>query len=221
MYIVIGGGGKVGIALIEDLTKRGHRVAVIDSRKEVCDYISGQFNNVIVVNGDMTNASALSDLHLEVADRFAAVSGNDEDNLVACELVRTLYKVPVTVARINNPRNYEIAKYFNVDFAIDFTGLVTKVVEEGIQLLNFIPLIPLAKGNFKLVEIKITSKSKVLNKSIKDLKLPENCLLISIMRGDQILIPTGSDKLLKDDYIVALVKADLEEACRKVFDYED
>ncbi len=220
MYIVIAGGGKIGSFLAQSLSLKGHRIALIEKKQETCKYLSENLN-VLIINGDSSDVSVLNELSLEGADRFVAVSGNDEDNLVSCQLAKTLYGVPITIARINDPRNEKISKAFDVNITFNITEFMVKMVEEGILFSDLIPLISLGRGNFVIVEIKIDEYSKVVGKQIKKIKIPEGALLISILRNKDVIIPSGNEILEQGDLIVALVKPEKQENLRKAMNHEE
>jgi trk system potassium uptake protein TrkA len=219
MYIVIAGGGKVGSFLARSLSLKGHQVTIIEKKPEAAEYLSANLN-VLVINGDSTDIKVLNELNLERVDRFVAVSGNDEDNLISCQIAKTLYNVPVTIARINDPRNEKIAKAFDVDIAFNVTDWMVKMIEEEILVPDLTPLVSLGQGNFVIVEIKVDEFSKVVGKQIKDIKIPEGALLISILRGKDLIIPSGNERLEKDDLVLALVKPEKQESLRKALDHE-
>lgn len=219
MYIVIAGGGKVGSFLARSLSLKGHQVTIIEKKPEVAEYLSANLN-VLVINGDSSDINVLNELNLERVDRFVAVSGNDEDNLISCQIAKTLYNVPVTIARINDPRNEKIAKAFDVDIAFNVTDWMVKMIEEEILVPDLTPLVSLGQGNFVIVEIKIDEFSKVVGKQIKDIKIPEGALLISILRGKDLIIPSGNERLEKDDLVLALVKPEKQESLRRALNHE-
>jgi len=219
MYIVIAGGGKVGSFLARSLSLKGHQVTIIEKKPEVAEYLSANLN-VLVINGDSSDINVLNELNLERVDRFVAVSGNDEDNLISCQIAKTLYNVPVTIARINDPRNEKIAKAFDVDIAFNVTDWMVKMIEEEILVPDLTPLVSLSQGNFVIVEIKIDEFSKVVGKQIKDIKIPEGALLISILRGKDLIIPSGNERLEKDDLVLALVKPEKQESLRRALNHE-
>jgi trk system potassium uptake protein TrkA len=219
MYIVIAGGGKIGAFLAKSLSLKGHKITLIEKKPETAKYLSENLN-VMIINGDSSDLSTLSDINLESADRFVAVSGSDEDNLVSCQLAKTLYKVPITIARINDPRNEKVSKAFEVDISLNITDFMVKMVEEGILFSDLIPLISLGRGDFVIVEIKIGEFSKVAGKQIKGLNIPEGALIISILRNKDVIIPSGNEKLEKDDLIVVLVRPEEEESLKKVLNHE-
>ncbi|MGB9855389.1 MAG: potassium channel family protein [Caldisericum exile] len=220
MYIVIGGGGKIGSFLAQSLSSKKHRVVVIEKDEEKAKYLSETLQNVVVIVGDTSDVITLSQIDLDNADRFIAATGRDEDNLVACGLVKTLFKVPITIARINDPRNEKVARAFNVDITINVTEFLVKMAEEGIIYSDLIPLIAIGKGNFIIVEVKIDEHSKVVNKQIKDLNLPEGALIVTIVRDSNLILPSGKESILNGDHLVLLVKPEVESELREILNHE-
>jgi trk system potassium uptake protein TrkA len=220
MYIIIAGGGKIGSFLAQSLSLKGHKITLIEKKEDTCKYLSENLD-VLIINGDSSDVNVLNELNLESANRFVAVSGNDEDNLVSCQLAKTLYNVPVTIARINDPRNEKISKAFDVNITFNITDFMVKMVEEGILFSDLIPLISLGRGNFVIVEIKIDELTKVAGKQIKEIKMPEGSLLISILRNQNIIIPSGNETLQIDDLVIALVKPEKQDNLRKALNHEE
>ncbi|MHC1679350.1 MAG: TrkA family potassium uptake protein [Candidatus Cryosericum sp.] len=216
MYIIIAGGGKVGSYLAHLLVGKGHDVAVIEQSAEACEGLS-DWGKALVINGDCCDMGALIDAGIEKTDQFAAVTGDDADNLVACQLAKVRFKVPLTTARINDPRNEDIFHKFGVDFALNSTNILATVIEEGIIVNDMIPLVSLGKGKATLVELKITSESPVIGKTIRQLTWPAGCVVAAIMHEDDVIFPRGATALTAGDIVVGLVAPEAEEQFRRVF----
>ncbi len=216
MYIVIAGGGKVGSYLAHLLVKKRHSVAVIERNAAACDALS-QWGKALVINGDCCDLSALIDAGIEKTDRFAAVTGDDANNLVACQLAKVRFNVPFTTARINDPRNEDIFHKFGVDFALNSTDILATVIEEGIIVNDMIPLVSLAKGKAMLVELHIAMDSPVAGKTIGELTWPRGCIIVSVLHENDIIFPRGATSLQAGDTIIGLVAPEAEEQFRGVF----
>ncbi len=216
MYIVIAGGGKVGSYLAHLLVNKGHNVAVIEKNPAACDALS-QWGKALVINGDCCDLSALIDAGIEKTDRFAAVTGDDANNLVACQLAKVKFNVPLTTARINDPRNEDIFHKFGVDFALNSTNILATVIEEGIIVNDMIPLVSLAKGKATLVELKIATDSPAAGRTIRELTWPRGCVVVSVIHDNDVIFPRGSTLLQAGDVVVGLVDPEAEEQFRKVF----
>jgi trk system potassium uptake protein TrkA len=216
MYIIIAGGGKVGSYLAHLLVGKGHDVAVIEQDARACAALSN-WGKALVINGDCCDLGALIDAGIEKTDRFAAVTGDDANNLVACQLAKVRFNVPLTTARINDPRNEDIFHKFGVDFALNSTNILATVIEEGIIVNDLIPLVSIAKGKATLVELKVTDDSPVAGKTLRELSWPRGCVVASVVHEGEVVFPRGSTVLSAGDIVVGLVAPEAEEQFRGVF----
>lgn len=216
MYIVINGGGKVGSFLARTLKKRGHDVAIIERREEICKKLAVEIPGCLIINGDGCDMEFQKDAGTEHADVFAAVTGDDDDNLVACRLAKAAFNVPRTVARVNNPKNEKIFHELGID-AVSTTTVIAHIIEEEATIGDVITLLPLKKGKLALVEVELpTDRCKVCNKQVAALGLPEDCVLVSIIRGDDVIIPKGATTLEPGDTVIALTAVDKEEELKQI-----
>lgn len=216
MYVIISGGGKVGSFLARTLKKRGHDVAMIERREELCKKLAVECLGCLIINGDGCDMVFQKDAGVEHADVFAAVTGDDDDNLVACRLAKTAFNVPRTVARVNNPKNERIFHELGID-AVSTTTVIAHIIEEETTIGDVITLLPLKKGKLALVEVELpTDRCKVCNKQIANLGLPEDCVLVSIIRGDDVIIPRGNTMIEPGDTVVALAAAGKEEELKQI-----
>ncbi|MBI4743896.1 MAG: TrkA family potassium uptake protein [Actinobacteria bacterium] len=217
MYIVICGGGKVGAYLVGTLKASGHNVVIIERNREKCEKIAEKHSDVLVINGDACDVRYLEDAGIERADVVAAVTGDDDDNLVVCQLAKESFHVPRTVARVNNPKNEHIFKELGVNGAISSTTIISKLIEEESSIGDIITLQALRKGKLALVEVELpTDRCVVCNKKVKDLGLPSDCVLVSIIRGDEVIIPRGSTMLEAGDGVIALTSIEKENLLRDI-----
>jgi trk system potassium uptake protein TrkA len=219
MYIIIAGGGKVGSYLAHLLVGKGHRVAVIEQDAGACAVLS-DWGKALVINGDCCDLGALIDAGIEKTDRFAAVTGDDANNLVACQLAKVRFNVPLTTARINDPRNEDIFHKFGVDFALNSTNILATVIEEGIIVNDLIPLVSLAKGKATLVELKVADGSAAAGKTLRELTWPRGCVVASVVHEGEVIFPRGATVLNIGDTVIGLVAPEAEEQFRQVFRQE-
>ncbi|MHB8070760.1 MAG: potassium channel family protein [Candidatus Cryosericum sp.] len=219
MYIIIAGGGKVGSYLAHLLVGKGHSVAVIEQDAAACAALS-DWGKALVINGDCCDLGALIDAGIEKTDRFAAVTGDDANNLVACQLAKVRFNVPLTTARINDPRNEDIFHKFGVDFALNSTNILATVIEEGIIVNDLIPLVSLAKGKATLVELKVAEGSVAAGRTLRDLSWPRGCVVVSVVHEGEVIFPRGATVLNAGDVVVGLVAPEAEQQFRQVFHQE-
>lgn len=216
MYIVINGGGKVGSFLAGTLKKRAHDVVVIERRGELCEKLAVEIPGCLIINGDGCDMEFQKEAGTEHADVFASVTGDDDDNLVACLLAKTAFNVPRSVARVNNPKNERIFRELGID-GVSTTTVIAHMIEEESTIGDIITLLPLKKGKLSLVEIELpTDRCKVCNKQIASLNLPGDCVLVSIIRGDEVLIPKGTTELEAGDTVIALIAPENEKKLKQI-----
>lgn len=211
MYIVIVGAGRIGFNLAQKLIQDKHVVTVIEKDKGRCEGIS-QNLDAMVINGDGCEPRYLEDAEVKRADVVAAVTADDEDNLIICQLAKEVFGVRRTVARVNNPKNEHIFTELGVDVPVNATTIIAKIIEEEASFEDFINLMTFKRGKLALVRVDLSSDSPVIDKPVKDITLPENSVLVSVVRGDNIIVPKGETVLKKGDDIIALTTIENEQA---------
>lgn len=217
MYVVINGGGKVGSHLAKTLGERGHSVAIIERRQEVVDKLVNEIpRDSLIIKGDGCNVQILQDAGIERADVFAAVTGDDDDNLVSCQLTKLSFDVPRAIARVNNPKNEHIFHALGIE-AISGTTVIARLIEEEAAVGDIITLYTMQKGRLALVEVELpTDRCVVCNKELKDLNLPKDCVLVTVVRGDDVIVPRGDTILEPGDKVIAVTTLEQEETLKKV-----
>jgi len=203
MYIVIVGGSKVGHFLAKRLLDNKHIVVLIEQNKDICDEIAKELN-IAVITGDGCDPHYLEEAGIARADVVAAVTGNDEDNLVICQLAKEKFHVGRTVARVNDPRNAHIFSELGVDVPIDATEIIAKIIEEEVSFADVVSLLSFNRGKLAIVRIDLPEDSPVINKMLKDITLPQDSVLVSIIRAEEIIVPKGDTVLQANDDIIAL-----------------
>lgn len=190
-------------------------MAVIEKNEKICRKLACDLN-AIVIHGDTCDYHYQEEAQMDRAHVFAAVTGDDDDNLVACQLARTSFQVPRLVARVNNPRSEDIFNLMGID-AISSTTIVAQLIESMSRVEDIITLHALRKGRMAVVELDIPPEgSKACGRRIKDLGLPRGCVFISLVRGDEVIIPHGADILQPGDAVIAVTSVDKEEDLRRV-----
>ena len=203
MYILIVGAGKVGYFLAKRLIVSGHTIAIIEKDRGVCEEVSKQLE-VLVINGDGCDPRILEEAGIEHADVVAAVTGDDEDNLIVCQLAKEKFKVQRTVARVNNPDNERTFSELGVDVPVDSTKIIAKIIEEEASFSDFVNLMSFKRGKLAIVRLDLPEDSPVIEKEVKDIGLPEDSVLVSIVRGEEVIVPKGNTVLKPGDDIIAL-----------------
>ena len=211
MYIVIAGAGRLGLVLAKKLLEDKHQICLIDKDESLCSRLAGELNNMMLICGDATYPDVLREARIEKADVCVSAASSDEDNIIICYLAKELFGLKRTVARVNDPKHIPLYKYMEVDNPVDSTSIIARVVEEEASFNDVMNLLSIKKGRLSIVRVDIPENSPVANKSLKDLSLPPNSVLVSILRGPDIIIPYGSTVILPGDEIIAATLLDAEK----------
>jgi trk system potassium uptake protein len=219
MNIMIVGGGKVGRNLAQFLSEQGrHTITLIEQKERVARELSSALGGVAVIEGDGCDPAVLRAAGVERADAVAAVTGDDEDNLVVALLCKREFRIRRTFARVNNPKN---AWLFNarmgVDVPVDDTQMLARSLEADINLGAVVQLLQLREGRVTLLELTVAPHATVVGRPIHALGLPPECVLAALLRGEQVIIPSGDTTIEAGDQIVALARLGREEALAEVF----
>lgn len=218
MKVIIIGGGKVGAYIANLLIKNNCSVKVIENRKHVLQKLKKDIPEENIVSGSGTDPSVLERAGIADTDVVVAVTGADETNLVASTITKFEFGVPRVIARVNNPQNaWLFNSVMGVDVGINQADLMAHLVVEEMDLKNMLTLMKLNSGNYSIVQINVDSESSSVNKSIKDLVIPSNALLIAISRGKEVIIPRGDTVINKGDNILALADEDSQVTINKLF----
>lgn len=180
MYIIVIGGGKIGFFLAKRLLADKHTVVLIEKNKSICEDIAKQLQ-IVVVNGDGCDSYYLEEAGIRSADVIAAVTGKDEDNLVACQLAKDKFHIRRAVAIVNDPKNEHMFSELGVDIPVDTTEIIAKIIEEEVSLADFVNLMSFDRGRLALVRIDLPEYSPVVNKEIREINLPADSVFVSII----------------------------------------
>lgn len=206
MKIVIMGGGKLGAHLAENMLESKHIVRLIERDKNRCQRLANELDAVIIC-GDGTELGSLTDAETEDADCFIAVTGRDQDNLVACQLAKRQFHVKRVIARVNNPRNSQAMKAFGADIAVSSTEVITSLIEQEVDVAEMHLLATLNKGRAGICAITLPDDTALRRRTLNEISLPAGTLIISIVRGDALIIPNGSTMMQPRDEVVAVCAA--------------
>jgi len=203
MYIVIIGAGKVGFFLAKRLVNNNHIVSIIDKNKLICEETAKDIE-ALVINGDGCDPKILEEAGIMRADVVVAVTGDDEDNLIICQLAKERFNIQRTVGRVNNPDNEHTFSELGIDIPVDATKIIAKIIEEEVSFSDFVNLMSFKRGKLAIVRVDLPEDSPVINKEIKDITLPKDSVLVSILRGETVIVPKGDTVLQPGDDVVAL-----------------
>jgi trk system potassium uptake protein TrkA len=216
MYIIIVGAGKVGYHLAGLLQREGHEVMLIEKDRSKVNLLSLEFHDCIM-QGDGSMVEVLKEAGTNRADVIVAATGNDEDNLVICQVSKLMFLRPRTIARVNNPRNEELFAGLGIDASVSATKIINAIIQEQVKAGDMvIPLLSLREGDVEIVEVELTHASPIVKKKIKDLTIPVGSIFIAVIRGEEVVIPHGETEFQPEDKVLALVKRTSEQALREI-----
>jgi trk system potassium uptake protein TrkA len=214
MYIIIVGGGRVGYYLARALLEERHEVLIIEQRASFCDIINEEMGS-ICVHGDGCEAATLAEVGTRRADMLVAVTGDDEDNLVACQVAKYKFNVPRTVARVRNPQNEHIFKKLGVDVPVSATNIILEAIEKEVPTHPLTHLLTLSDKGLEIVEVRIPPKATTIGKAIREIDLPKGSqLALVVPRDRRPKVPTPSTVFREGDQVIALTTPELEGALR-------
>ncbi len=213
--IIITGGGRVGYYLAKTLNESGKDVAVIESRKDVCREVADALD-VPVIWGDGTSVDVLEKAGIRGAEIFIAVTGRDENNLIACQMAKKLFGIPKTVAKANNPKNVDNIKKLGVDIVISATDSIIKLLEREVDHSTIKELIPLNDGKAAVYRVELPDDFAYSGREISQFSFPESSNIISITRAEELIIPRGKTKLLAGDKLLIVSSAGSVNEVRRV-----
>ena len=216
MYIVIVGGGDVGLSLTRLLQEHGHEVVLVEKDPARYGKLSDELGEAVIM-GDGADLGTLLDMGANRADVLAAVTGTDQDNLVICQLAKLIYLIPRTIAVVNDPRNEELFSSLGVDATVSSTGIVASLIEEKIDAGMAIPLLAFKECGLEIFKTQLSTESSIIKKKISQLDLPKDLIIIAAMRGNQVIIPKGDTVFLPGDTIIMLIREENKEAFKRVF----
>ncbi len=216
MYIVVVGGGRVGYYLSRALLDEKHEVVLVEKDPDICDAINEELGSVCI-RGDGSEVAILSDIGTNRADMLVAVTGDDDDNLVACQIAKHHFKVPRTVARVVNPANANLFKKLGIDITVVSTNLILESIQAEVPTHPLTHLMTFNDRGLEIVDIKILKESSTAGKAIKDIPLPPGTILSLIIRnGLRPFVPSSDTILFADDQVIAATPATSEASLRKV-----
>lgn len=208
MYVIIVGGGNTGSYLAKLLLDKGHIIKVVEERPMILEKIKVEIPPDSIIAGDGSSPQVLESAGVLKANVLAAVTGSDETNLVITSLARFEFNVPRVIARLNNPKNsWLFTPEMGVDVALNQADILARLVAEEMSLGDMMTLLKLRKGEYSLVEEKVHPLSPAANMNLRDLIIPSECVIVAIIRKNELLIPHGDTALQSADEVLALVHA--------------
>ncbi len=211
MYIIVVGGGQVGYHLARTLMAKEHEVLIVEKDPRRAGRINEELGPV-VFEGDGCEFRTLQQIGTNRADVVAALTGDDEDNLVVCQISKQKFGVTRTIARVNDPRNEDIFRRLGIDDTVSSTKVIDDLIEQEMNTGDVIPLAALRRGSLEIIEATIRKGAPAARKMVRDLDLPPDSLLMCVIREGHAVLPQGETVLEAGDVVIALVHSEQTEA---------
>ncbi len=206
MFVIVVGGGKTGMRVASSLLSEGHKVRVVEMRPDVLERLREEIPAECIVTGDGTDPQLLESIDIKQAQVVAAVTGEDEANLVIAMLARFEFRVPRVIGRVNNPKNaWTFTPEMGVDVALNQAEILSKLILEEMSLGDMMTLLKLGRGEYSIIEERVHPASIAAGRAVKDLDLPTESTLIAVLRKGQLIVPHGNTVLQPSDEVVAIV----------------
>jgi trk system potassium uptake protein TrkA len=219
MFVLIAGGELIGADLTSRLLEQNHRVLLIEHEPAILDRIHRELPTEAIFHGDPALPQVLEQAGIRDAQVLVALTRDDATNLVLCYAAKTIYEVPRTIAGINDPRNaWLYDEKFKVNVGLDTTEILAHLIEEETTMGDMMTLLKLRRGQYSLVEQRVPPNAPLLGTPIKDLDLPENCVIVALMRKGNLVVPRGSTIFQPNDEVLALTDAKAAEELAQLFD---
>jgi len=205
MYVVIAGGGRTGSQLAGLLIAENYQVRLIEHRPEILARLHRELPTEVIYEGDPVYPHVLGQVRLSEADVFVAATADDATNLVVCYLARSLFHVPRIISRINNPQNaWLFDDSFHIDVALNQANVLAHLIQEEMSLGDMMTLLKLRRGEYSLVEEKVPPGAKAIGIPLRDLGLPDQCVIASIIRKGTVTLPRGDSTFQEGDEVLAV-----------------
>jgi trk system potassium uptake protein len=216
MYVLVTGGGVVGSNLTRMLLKLGHEVTLVEQRRDRFDRLEEEFEHRVQL-GDATELYVLERAGIgRPPDIVVAVTGDDEDNMIICQVAKERYGVGKAIARVNDPRNQAHFDLLGISPTVSATSNILAMIEHEVPEHELVHLLELRKENLEIVEVQIDKASPSAGKRVNELKMPEGSRLISVMRNGRAEIAVGSTELRPGDQVLAILEPGKEQELRRV-----
>jgi trk system potassium uptake protein len=216
VYVLIAGGGKVGANLTSSVLDLGHEVTLIEQRRDRFERLEEEFEHRVQL-GDATELFVLERAGIaRPPDLVVAVTGDDEDNIVICQMAREHYGVEKVIARVNDPRNQPLFDLTGISPTVSATSIILAMIEHEVPEHGLIHLLELRKENLEIVEVQLDADSPSVGKRVSRIQLPAGSRLITVMRDGQAQMAEGEIELRAGDQVLAVLEPGKEEELRKV-----
>jgi trk system potassium uptake protein TrkA len=216
VYVVIAGGGKVGWNLARELIEKGHEVTLVESERRRYLTIEEELEHAVQY-GDASELWILERAGIQRADLVIAVTGDDEDNLLICQIAREKYLCDRIIARVNNPRNLQWFELLGIQPAVSATDLILRLIEHEVPSYGLVHLLDLPGEQLEIIEVEVADEAPAAGRSVADVRLPEGSLIISVLRGGTGFVPKADTVIEPGDEVLLVLDPGLEDAITAQF----
>jgi trk system potassium uptake protein TrkA len=216
LYVIIAGGGKVGWNLARELIAKGNEVTLIENRRTRYLTIEQELEHAIQY-GDATELWVLERAGIQRADLTIAVTGDDEDNLLVCQMAKEKYLCERIIARVNNPRNRTWFELLGIQPAVSATDLILRLIEHEVPSYGLVHLLDLRDEQLEIIEVEVSDTSPAAGRAVQEMRLPEGALIISLLRGGSGFVPKADTVIEAGDEVLLVLDPGLEEAITAQF----
>ncbi len=216
MRIAIAGAGSVGRSIARELIHNGHQVLLID-RLSKAARMKDTLEQAEFLYADACEIDTLDEGRLDTCDVLVAATGDDKVNLVVSLLAKTEFGVNRVVARVNDPRNeWLFNDAWGVDVAVSSPRVLAALVEEAVTVGDLVRLMTFREGTSNLVEITLGEQTPYVGRPVRDVPLPRDAALVTILRGPRVIVPSPDDPLEVGDELLFVASRDVEEQLRQL-----
>ena len=209
MFVLIAGGGRTGARLANLLINQNYKVRLIENRRELLGHLHQELPTEVIYEGIQVDPSILESAGIRDVHSVAAVTSDDSTNLALCFLSKTMFDVPRTIARVNNPNNaWLFNEKFHVDVALNSADVFAHLIEEEMSLGDMMTLFKIRRGRYSVVEEKVPAGAKAIGVPLKDMGLAEYCVIAAIIRDGVMTLPRGTSTLQENDEIIAVASTE-------------
>jgi trk system potassium uptake protein TrkA len=216
VYVIVAGAGKVGRNLARELIAKGHEVTMIESSRPLYLSLEEEFEHTIQY-GDATELWVLERAGIQRADLVIAVTGDDEDNILVCQVAKEKYLCERIIARVNNPRNHDHFRLLGIQPAVSATDLILRLIEHEVPRYGLVHLLALEEERLEIIELEVGDEAPVVGEKVADIALPEGSLIISVLRGGSGFVPKADTVIQPGDEVLLVLDPGLEEAITAFF----
>ena len=216
MYVIIAGGGKVGWNLARELMAKGHEVTLVEGYRRRYLVIEQELEHAVQY-GDATELWVLERAGIQRADLVIAVTGDDEDNLLICQIAKEKYLCERIIARVNNPRNRSYFELLGIQPAVSATDLILRLIEHEVPSYGLVHLLDLRDEQLEIIELEVADQAPAAGRSVAQVALPDGCLIISVLRRGRGFVPKADTVIEPGDEVLLVLDPGLEQAVMPVF----